>query len=364
MMKPRLLVVELHHLGDAVLSVPFVRGAARTFEVHVLCRPAAEEIYRLCARPVKVHAWEPPWADEARAGALSVLKAVRSRGRALRAPQFDAAVCAWADARVSVLIAETRASRRVGFPMTRGNYYAADAPWRRRRLVAGRLIEAAWKISHPGVPLLTHPLHRASGAQPHLRCWEQLAEATGISCDCTVPWFEPAPPSGTVEEFCRDAHRRGQQVLAFHAEARLPSKQWPHERWKELIGSPAVSDRFAVMELIPPGAAPSGTAGAFSVQTPSVAVLISALAASDAVLCHDSLPAHLAAALGKPVVSIFGAGEPDWFAPWRNRERVVQQRVCPLHPCIDRCGMDQYVCLERISVGDVLRKVENFPRVP
>ena len=40
-MKPRLLIVELHHLGDAVLSLPFVRAAARTHEVHVLCRPAA-----------------------------------------------------------------------------------------------------------------------------------------------------------------------------------------------------------------------------------------------------------------------------------------------------------------------------------
>ncbi|MFM8229921.1 MAG: glycosyltransferase family 9 protein, partial [Chthoniobacterales bacterium] len=85
--------------------------------------------------------------------------------------------------------------------------------------------------------------------------------------------------------------------------------------------------------------------------------LASALAASDAVVCHDSLPGHLAAALGKPVVTIFGSGEPDWFAPWANRERAVQKRVCPLHPCIDRCGMDSYLCLEAVSVDDVAAKV-------
>jgi len=85
--------------------------------------------------------------------------------------------------------------------------------------------------------------------------------------------------------------------------------------------------------------------------------LASALAAVDALVCHDSLPGHLAAALGKPVVTVFGSGEPDWFSPWGNRERAVQKRVCPLHPCIDRCGMDSYLCLDAVSVDDVVAKV-------
>jgi heptosyltransferase-2 len=82
------------------------------------------------------------------------------------------------------------------------------------------------------------------------------------------------------------------------------------------------------------------------------------LAGCDAVLCHDSFPAHLAAALGKPVVTIFGSGEPDWFAPFNNRQRVVQKRVCPLHPCIDRCGMPRYICLDEIQPAEVLRQLE------
>ena len=77
-------------------------------------------------------------------------------------------------------------------------------------------------------------------------------------------------------------------------------------------------------------------------------------------LCHDSLPAHLAAALGKRVVTIFGSGEPDWFAPWSNRDRVVQQRVCPLHPCVDRCGMDSYLCLDAVKTTDVLAQLQRL----
>ena len=361
-MKPRLLVVELHHLGDAVLSLPFVRGAAEKFDVHVLCRPASAEIYRLLEDAPKVHAWEPPWAGDLPPVALSVLDAVRTQGRVLSAMQFDTTVCVWADARAAILMAETRAARRIGFPMTHGNYYASAAPWRRRRLVMGRMIETAWKVFHPRTPLLTNPLYRAATHHPHLRCWEQLAEAAGVKCDYSEPWFQPAPPSDAIAGFRREAIGRGRQVLAVHAEARLPSKQWPRERWKELLASPEVSGRFAVMEILPPGDTSPVAPGALSVQTPDVATLASVLAAADAVVCHDSLPAHLAAALGKPVVAIFGSGEPDWFAPWQNRQRVVQRRVCPLHPCVDHCGMDSFICLEQVTVADVLHQLENLPR--
>ncbi len=361
-MKPRLLIVELHHLGDAALSLPFVRGARAKFDVHVLCRPASAEIYRLLEDAPAVHAWEPPWADDAPTGPRAVLDAVRTQGQVLGALDFDTAVCVWADARAGILMAETRAVHRVGFPMTHGNYYASAAPWRWRKLVMGRVIEAAWRIFHPRMPLLTSPLHRVATDQPHLQCWEQLAEAVGISCDYSVPWFRARSAPVEVEAFRREAHQSGRQLLAVHAEARLPGKQWPRERWKDLLALPQLRERFAVMEILPPGAISIAVPGVLSVQTPDVAALVSVFAATDAMVCHDSLPAHLAAAIGKPVVAIFGSGEPDWFAPWRNRERVVQKRICPLHPCIDRCGMDHYLCIDRIPAEDVLAKIETIPR--
>ena len=109
-----------------------------------------------------------------------------------------------------------------------------------------------------------------------------------------------------------------------------------------------MTDNFDLIEILAAGAEPVTPDGVTKIQTPDLSSLAAALNRADAVLCHDSLPAHLAAALGKPVITIFGSGEPDWFAPWNNRDRVVQRRVCPLHPCIDRCGMDRYLCLEAV----------------
>jgi ADP-heptose:LPS heptosyltransferase len=349
-MKPRLLVVELHHLGDAVMSLPLVRGAREKFDIHVLCRPAVRPVYELLAEPPRLHPWEPPWADDRPCGPWHAVAAARAEGRRLRPAGFAAAVGVWADARAEILMAATRATQRIGFPMTHGNYYAADLPWRRRRRWLGRALEVLWRAAHPGSPMLTRRLHRESPRQPHLRCWEQIAAALGVSCDYTVPWINS--PAGRPP--------RPRPVLAVHPHARVPGKQWPADRWRELLASPAVADRFEVLEILPPDAVAVTPEKSRHCHTPDLASLAAALQGADAVVSHDSLPAHLAAALGKPVVAIFGSGEPDWFAPWNNRDRVVQRRVCPLHPCIDRCGMDRYLCLDAIAVDDVIAQLQGL----
>jgi ADP-heptose:LPS heptosyltransferase len=257
---------------------------------------------------------------------------------------------------VEILMEETGAKRRIGFPMTRGNYYAADVPWRRQRRRLGRLLESAWSIRHPKRPLLTDKLHRTSDRQHHLVCWEQLAAALDVSCDYSVPWIKTLNAAPT--------RQTARPLLAVHARARVPSKQWPDEKWRELLGRQDVAEHFELIELVPLGTEPLAPAFARGISTPDLSALVEALRHADAVLCHDSFPAHLAAALGKPVVTIFGSGEPDWFAPWQNRERVVQRRVCPLHPCIDRCGMDRYLCLESITVSDVMTQIEALRRHP
>jgi ADP-heptose:LPS heptosyltransferase len=79
---------------------------------------------------------------------------------------------------------------------------------------------------------------------------------------------------------------------------------------------------------------------------------------ADACLANDSFAAHLAAAFGKPVVTVFGSGEPDWFAPFGNRQRVVATKACPHHPCIDRCVMPTYVCLESVTQTQVVSALQ------
>ena len=336
--KPRLLLIELHHLGDAVLSLPFVRGAGSDFEVHVLCRPAARPVYELLENPPTIHEWLPPWASETVHSPLQSLFAARSKGRELRPLAFAATTCAWADPRTTLLAEATASPRRIGFPTNRTNFYAPDSPWRARRLILGGLLEKF-------LPRLTSPL-QANPDHPHLQRWNQIATALGVACDFTLPWIKtlPAPP---------ERERKSKPLLAIHRHARLPTKQWPLEKWEALLATESIHSRFDIVEI-----APTGPVTLSAVETPDIPSLAAVLCACDALLCHDSFPAHLAAALGKPVVSLFGSGEPRWFAPYNSAHRVVQSRVCPLHPCIDRCGMSSYICLEEITPAQILRQLE------
>lgn len=345
--KPRLLVIELHHLGDAVMSLPFMRGAAASFELHILCRPASADVYRLLANPPVIHEWIPPWSEETSASPLESLRAARIKGLELASHHFTATACAWADPRTTLLAAATGATRRLGFPTNATNFYAPHAPGRQSRLLLGRLIETL-------IPRLTHPLQSAPRA-PHIERWTLMAASLGFDPDFATPWI-PAPPPA----------KNPKPVLGIHRHARLPTKQWPMEKWAALLASQVLRDQFDILEITPPTPANELATSTRdphpTISTPDLPSLLAALSSCDAILCHDSLPAHLAAALGKPVTTIFGSGEPDWFAPWNNRQLAVHNRICPLHPCIDHCGMDHFLCLDSISPADVLAHLPKPPR--
>jgi heptosyltransferase-2 len=72
--------------------------------------------------------------------------------------------------------------------------------------------------------------------------------------------------------------------------------------------------------------------------------------ACDVFIGNDSGAMHVAAAVGVPVVAIFGSTDPDGTAPVTSRRTLV--RVAPsCSPCFLRqCPVD-HRCMTRIEVG-------------
>ena len=85
--------------------------------------------------------------------------------------------------------------------------------------------------------------------------------------------------------------------------------------------------------------------------------LAAMLAASDCVLTNDTGPMHLAAAIGTPVVALFGSTSPDITAPSHGNTQVVQaQPSCA--PCFLReCPVDLR-CQNDIQTAAVIAAVE------
>jgi heptosyltransferase-3 len=79
----------------------------------------------------------------------------------------------------------------------------------------------------------------------------------------------------------------------------------------------------------------------------------------------DSAPMHIAAAMGTPVVALFGpSGEQEW-GPWRVPARVIVSTAHPCRPCgIDGCGGGKVSeCLTTLPVARVHAAVRELAGV-
>jgi heptosyltransferase-3 len=75
----------------------------------------------------------------------------------------------------------------------------------------------------------------------------------------------------------------------------------------------------------------------------------------------DSMPMHLAAAMGTPAVALFGPSGEDEWRPWRVKHRVVASGH-PCRPCgNDGCGGSKVSeCLTTLAVDDVHAVVQEL----
>lgn len=91
----------------------------------------------------------------------------------------------------------------------------------------------------------------------------------------------------------------------------------------------------------------------------SVLELIAILKAATVAVGPDSGPAHVAAAVGTPYVSLFGPTSPKRVAPYGSEHLVVQSSA-DCAPCYKkRCpGLDR-ICMRKISVEEVEEKLSN-----
>lgn len=347
--KPRLVMLELRLMGDAVMSLPFLRAAQERYDVHVCCSAAAASVFRLVLPPDRVHAWQPPWL--AGKGMLASLPAFLRMARHLARLDPACIVCSWCEPRSLLLMRLTGAPVRVGFPSHPDNFYGRHLAWRQRQLRTGQRLERLGRLLG-GAPLLTQPLQRRDYAQHHVVDWQQIAAALELTLDTTTPCLRPTAPA--------PAHHAGaRRRLAIHPGASEVSKRWPLERFIAL--AEGLSARYDI-EFIEPPELPLAAAvrGRFPVVTTrSIAKLVDVLSTVDALIGNDAGVGHLADALGKPVIAIFISSEVRHFAPHGSRRHAISfDGACDERPCFGRCTKPSLECHRPLDFDAVAPRVD------
>jgi heptosyltransferase-1 len=90
--------------------------------------------------------------------------------------------------------------------------------------------------------------------------------------------------------------------------------------------------------------------------------LTALIAGSKAIVSNDSGPMHIAAALNKPVIAIFGPTDPAKTGPYgwqKNEDLKVIRANAPCNPCRKKKCKD-FICMENISVKCVFEALKEY----
>jgi len=132
-----------------------------------------------------------------------------------------------------------------------------------------------------------------------------------------------------------------------------PAKRWPYfaelaarlQRPVVLLGSP--NDASAA----------AGIGGRNLVGGTTLDEAIDLIAGADLVVTNDSGLMHVAAALGRPLVALFGSSSPEKTPPQPGRSRVLWLKP-ECSPCYQReCPLGHFRCMREISVESVLAEM-------
>jgi heptosyltransferase-2 len=192
----------------------------------------------------------------------------------------------------------------------------------------------------------------------------QLAETPG-----TLPPPPPSPrlrstPEQQAETLLKLGLPRPEKLVVFCPGAEYgPAKRWPAEHFarlaRELARAGCAIWLLGSARDKPVGetiaAQSENTCQNFCGQT-NVTEAIDLIARADLVVCNDSGLMHVAAALERPTLALFGSSSPRFTPPLSDRAEVVSLEL-DCSPCFRRtCPFGHLDCLARLTPERVLEK--------
>jgi ADP-heptose:LPS heptosyltransferase len=337
-MTDRVLVVRLDSDGDVLTAGPAVRAAAASAAVTLLCGPQGRQAAELLPGVHELWEWACPWilADP---------------------PDVSAAD-------IGTLVSRLAAARfEVALVLT--SFHQSPLPMALLLRMAGVRRIAAISPDYPGSLLdqRLRPGVELDDDQPEPLRALKVAEAAGFALlpgdDSSLRVTEPPD--------VRDLTGPGRYVVV-HPGASVPARAWSPDRCAETVGALRDAGHRVVVTGGPNEkeltSSVAGLDGLDLGGRTTYAELAGVLAAADALVVGNTGPAHLAAAVGTPVVSLFAPVVPAArWAPHGVPVRLLgDQRAACRDSRATHCPTEGHPCLNSVKARDVVAAVNSLVR--
>lgn len=161
----------------------------------------------------------------------------------------------------------------------------------------------------------------------------------------------------------------GRRFVVVHPGASVPARRWPADAFRRLVEQLA---RRGIGVAVT-GSEPERSLTAFVAGDglpgvvdlggrASLGGLAALLRDAAAAVVANTGPAHLAAAVGTPVVSLFAATVPSArWRPWQVPSVVLGNEAVPCAGCRAKvCAVAGHPCLDTVAVGEVLEALDHL----
>ena len=215
---------------------------------------------------------------------------------------------------------------------------------------------------------LLNVLHKTEKKKqrPMREHYAQLAELPGIAlpAELTTPTLrqDAASTAMTLAKLGVSSHG---EIAAFCIGAEYgPAKRWPAAHWATLATN--LRERGAQIWLLG-SANESALADEILARQPDIGITnlcgkttldeaIDLLGASSYAVTNDSGLMHVAAALGKPLVALYGSSSATHTPPLSALAQIVEINDLPCRPCFARtCPLGHFKCMNDLPAERVLR---------
>ena len=208
---------------------------------------------------------------------------------------------------------------------------------------------------------------------PRAAEYRALGEAAGLAMSAELPRLAalPAEAEGAARLLAREGVAESRYAVLAPGASFGPAKQWAPDRF----GAVALELRGRGLKVVAVGGrgdAAAAEAMARAVRAGGGSIvdlcgrtglgeLIGILAGAEVVITNDSGPMHVASALGRPVLALFGSTSPVWTSassPWVANLYAAY----PCSPCYRRECPIGYGCLSALTVQDATEALERILR--